>query len=504
MPLTPAKLSTRVATELESREPEIRKVVERFIAAAAEPAVLDRGEEPLRLIGGQWELAEWSGRLTLQAWNGERNLTRRILSVKEQRRDRLSLLTERFPKIQAELQIADLAVPNAREIERRMTRLAFRERFALMLARDFPQWSVAEVSAETNLEASLSPACVRAFLRRGQAGIAVMAAPPDSLDTAGVVPLGLIWLEYLRAREKRTGIGRLLIYTPEGRERDTAFRAAMIDPARAEVRLYAYDRKLRAAEVDPADVGNVDSTLPVCRRLAAVAGAAPDPGIAGVDRVWQSDGSVRYEVRGLEFARWSGERLMCGVGRKSRATVADAAALAMELIRVRNADAEDRQHPLYARDPEGWLEALVRANPEAIDASLRNSPLYGQVPVFAGRDRGVVDLLGIDHDGRLAVIELKASADLYLPFQALDYWLRVRKHLMAGDFERLGYFAGISVLREPPRILLAAPALEFHSTSETLIGFLRPEVEMVRIGLSADWRKELKIALRLRGAERPC
>ena len=126
--------------------------MERFIAAAAEPAVLDRGEEPLRLIAGQWELAEWSGRLTLQAWNGERNLTRRIVSVKEQRRDRLSLLTERFPKIQAELQIADLAVPDAREIERRMTRLSFRERFALMLARDFPQWSVAEVSAETNLE----------------------------------------------------------------------------------------------------------------------------------------------------------------------------------------------------------------------------------------------------------------------------------------------------------------------------------------------------------------
>jgi hypothetical protein len=130
--------------------------------------------------------------------------------------------------------------------------------------------------------------------------------------------------------------------------------------------------------------------------------------------------------------------------------------------------------------------------------------LYGQVPILAGRDRGIVDLLGVDHEGRLAVIELKASADLHLPFQALDYWLRVRKHLMAGDFERLGYFAGISVGREPPRVLLIAPALEFHSTSETLIGFFRPEVEVVRIGLSTDWRKELKIALRLRGAERPC
>jgi hypothetical protein len=493
-----------VFTERESGDLQIREVVERFIAAAAEPAVLDRGEEPLRLIAGQWELAEWSGRLTLQAWNGTRNLTRRIVRVKEQRRDRLSLLTERFPKMQAELQIADLAVPKAREIERRMTRLAFRDRFALTLAREFPQWTLADVSTETNLEASLSPAYVRAFLRRGEAGIAVMAAPPDSLDCAAVVPLGLIWLEYLRSREKRLNIARLLLYTPGAREQDAAFRRAMIDPRRAEVRLYGYDQKLRTAEVDPADVGNVDSTLPVCRRAATLAGAAPDLGIAGVDRVSQSDGSMRYEIRGLEFARWSGERLMCGVGRKSRSSVTDAAALAMELLRVRNPGSDDRQHPLYSRNPEGWLEAQVRANPAAIDATLCSSPLYGQVPMFAGRDRGVVDLLGVDHDGRLAVIELKASADLHLPFQALDYWLRVRKHLMAGDFERLGYFPGISVRREPPRILLVAPALELHSTSETLIRFLRPEVDVLRIGLSAGWRSELKIVLRLRGPETPC
>jgi hypothetical protein len=75
---------------------------------------------------------------------------------------------------------------------------------------------------------------------------------------------------------------------------------------------------------------------------------------------------------------------------------------------------------------------------------------------------------------------------------------------MTGDFERLGYFAGISVRRESPRILLVAPELEFHSTSETLIRFLRPDLDIFRIGLSADWRKELRIVLRLRGAETPC
>ena len=48
-------------------------------------------------------------------------------------------------------------------------------------------------------------------------------------------------------------------------------------------------------------------------------------------------------------------------------------AMAREISRVRNPDADDRQHPLYSLSPEGWLESQVRAHPEAIDASLRLS-----------------------------------------------------------------------------------------------------------------------------------
>src|SRR5208283_5355730 len=99
--------------------------------------------------------------------------------------------------------------------------------------------------------------------------------------------------------------------------------------------------------------------------------------------------------------------------------------------------------------------------------------------------------------------EIKVAADLQLPFQALDYWLRVRKHLAAGDFERLGYFPGIPISRDAPRIVLVAPSLEFHSTTETIIGALTPRIEFTRIGLGANWRKELRVMFRLRGAERP-
>jgi len=332
----------------------------------------------------------------------------------------------------------------------------------------------------------------------------VMAAPPEAPACAGILAAGLIWLDYLRRREKACSMGRLLLYVPLGREREVAFRAACLDSARVACRLYAFDERDRAGAIDFADAGNIESTLPPCRHPASPNSQAQVfPDMPDVDRIEQTDGSVSLQVRGLEFARASAGKITCGISRRKRSTIETVVAMSKEIGRVRDPGAEDRQHPLYSLNPEGWLESQVRAHPESIDASLRSVPIYGQVPVFSGSDRGVIDLLGIDHTGRLVVIEIKTTADLQLPFQALDYWLRVRKHLEAGDFERLGYFSGHVVSPEPPRILLVAPALEFHSTIETLLGALAPQIEVTRIGLAADWRSGLRVMFRLRGNERP-
>lgn len=492
---------------------ELRDAVRLFVEGAGQPAVLDPGEEPLRLIPNQWGITEWNGRIVLQAWDSRRNLVRKITGIKGQTRGQLSLITERFPKAEGELRLADLAAPHGMELERKASKGAFRERFRLMLLREFPEWRVEETSSDPNLEQSLSPSYVRAFLRKGTHGIAAMGAPPPgstqgSVDYAGIVTFGLIWLGYLRRREKNTGIRSLLLFVPAHHEGEVVARSSVIDPGAADCRVYVFDERDRTGAIDFTDAGNVDSSLPPARRPVAPNTEPPEfPELYGAERVEQSDGSVSLRIRGLEFARWSGGKLSCGIARRKRCTMDTVVAMAREVARVRcepeGGDAVDRQHPLYTQFPEGWLESQVRMDAQAIDASLLAQPLYGQVPVFAGADRGVIDLLGIDHTGRLVVIELKAGADPQLPFQAVDYWLRVRKHLQAGDFERLGYFAGRPILRAAPRIVLVAPALEFHSTTEEVLSFLTPEIEVVRVGLSAGWRRKLQIMFRLRGAERP-
>jgi len=51
--------------------------------------------------------------------------------------------------------------------------------------------------------------------------------------------------------------------------------------------------------------------------------------------------------------------------------------------------------------------------------------------------------------------------------------------------------------------LLVAPALAFHPTTETLLGFYSSDIEVERIGLSVEWQRSLRVVLRLAGASRP-
>ena len=158
-----------------------------------------------------------------------------------------------------------------------------------------------------------------------------------------------------------------------------------------------------------------------------------------------------------------------------------------------------KRRPPAPGQPEALFEARIRANLEALDATLLPQPVYGQVTEFAGGDRSIIDLLAVDRDGRLTVIELKVDQDIHLPLQALDYWMRVGWHLERGESAERGYFAGIELKQDSPRLLLVAPALAFHPSNEIVLGFFHPDIAVKRVGLGLQWRQELKVMFRTPG-----
>jgi hypothetical protein len=481
---------------------EARAAIERFLESAKNPALLEPGEELIPLVDGCFALEPRNGRLTIEAWDEHRNLTRRIVGIREEARGKLDVAVERFARKQGNLIFVDLARPSSQNWMLRGARLVFRERFRQMILRRFGGWKLCELSTEADLQHSLSPAFPRALVAKGHRAWAAIGASEES-DAGGVLTFGLIWLHHVRKRESRLAVEGLVIYVPNRQVRTTAQRLRWLNPGAAAYELMAYSGEGCASLVDLRDAGNLDTRLdPACRSMLDEDLSAKLAAIPDIECIVKTDGEISLRVRGLEFARSQDGALTFGVEERtplSGANLAEARRLAEELLRLRHA-ASDHNAPLYRRGPEAWLESQVRSSLSQLDSSLLEQPVYGQVPAFAGGERGVLDLLAADRSGRLVVIELKASADLHLPLQALDYWTRVEWHAGRQEFAGKGYFPGVALRSEPPRLLLVSPALEFHPTTETLLGYFSPTIDVERIGLGVEWRKRLQVLFRMRGA----
>ena len=119
-----------------------------------------------------------------------------------------------------------------------------------------------------------------------------------------------------------------------------------------------------------------------------------------------------------------------------------------------------------------------------IDINLDPEPVYEQVFARAGQQHGVLDLLAVTRAKRLAILELKATENPDLPLQAADYWTRIRRHQVHGDLARYGYFPDTELQSVPPIVYLVAPTLRFHPTTATILSYLNPEMEVVRVGVA--------------------
>ncbi len=477
------------------------------LAAAGPVEVRENGARVASLADFQYEArAQGSGTL-LHLWSAERTLARRVVRIAEQSPDRLVIEAEHFGRKKPDR--LEFAAAGERPAAR-VTREQFREAFMELLHSQFPDEEIGALTATADLEHSLSGRYTRALLRSRDATWAALAVAPSESAAAidAALTFGLLWMDYSRGRVKAGRLAGLRLFLPEGAGALLAHRAKALR-ASAIVEFYELNDALgRARRVDANALGNVMTWLVPRREVEGIlAQAAPEiepirrmASDAIAANVAPGTREIALRYRGADFARWREGAVFFGLGDARRllthASKPDLDKLIRNFAAHRHPVAQKTSHALYRMQPERWLETLVAADPGRIDARLDPRFLYTQVPAFAASDRGVIDLLGVTRDGRLAILELKAGEDIHLALQAADYWLRVRWHQEQGDLRRYGYFPGVELRPEPPLLFLVAPAIRFHPATSTLLPFLSGEIEIARVGLAENWRRGLRVVLR--------
>ena len=98
------------------------------------------------------------------------------------------------------------------------------------------------------------------MLRQGTKGWAAIGAGPDA-DSNGVLTFGLIWLDYLRSRERRLTIEGLALFLTAGRERTTCLRLRWMNPNAAQFQVFVQGEDGFEDRADLADYGNLETRL---------------------------------------------------------------------------------------------------------------------------------------------------------------------------------------------------------------------------------------------------
>jgi len=478
------------------------------VCAAGVPEVHENGEWLAGLSGLRYEVRPQGDAALLHLWSAQQSVVRRVVRIAEESPERVIIEVTRFGQARnAQMQVA--AAGTLRD-PRRVDREQFRGRLRSILADQFPDEAVESLLTAADLHRSISGLYVRGIMRDGSDAYAFLGAAPneDGATVDRMLTFGLIWLDHARARARRETVRGLRLFLPSGNAGITAHRLNALERPQ-EVELYEYDPLYwRVRRIALSDTGNL-ATWIVSRReidqLLATAqpeaerirSLAPDDITVTITAATQE---VSLRFRGLEFARWRMGKMWFGLGDHQQVLTAQhwgsLEKLVGQLRDYRSAQTSDTKHRLYRAQPERWLETLVSADCSRIDARLDARHIYTQVPAFSAGDRGIIDLLGVTRDGRLAVVELKASEDIHVVMQAVDYWLRVRWHHEQDDFRRFGYFPGVALQPKPPLLVLVAPGFQFHPSNDIVLRYLSREIELVRVGLAENWRKRLRVVFR--------
>ena len=528
---------------------QIAAALEEFLAEHPKAIVVEEGKVLFDMRAAKYSLATEHGRCTLQLWSEERNIVRRVTSAVERgaARDRMLRLTvQRFGQTRpGSLEILadrDRRTPSTREATRTRYLKALERVMLRGSGEAWGEWTADGFRTAMDLEKSFGPAYARGSLVHGHEAWAVIAVNAEETQATvdGILTLGVLWLAHCRENAGGRRLYRgLRLIVPRGMATLTASRLPWMNADAAQWELWEFDEKTEELEQrDTADHGNLATRLVhapneeaarerFAEAAARVMALVPDAMRAEVEQRVRSGAEMAFLLHGLEFARvrmgYAGQsfhrvqEITFGAGANETPLTDENAGELRELVarlfaRRTAGDADgkpDKRDALYRMQPERWLESELRRDVSLIDARLDREHVYTQVPAFAAADRGMLDVLSVDKDGRLAVIELKADEDLHLALQGLDYWVRVRWHQRQnpdpasglGEFQRHGYFGGVRLAEGDPRLYLVAPALRVHPATDVVLRYLSPRVEWELVALDERWRRQVKVVWRKRSGE---
>lgn len=487
--------------------------IETFIQSLAHPVAVEDEVELFDLASASWKLSIQFDKLLFEAWNSSRTLARRVEEAAYRDGDRLGIFV-RKPHARETSVVEFRELHPKQHKAREGGRSAFRQEFVAMLKQEFQGWRLENISNHSDREHSFSTWYTRGLARQGRTGCAFIGLASDEAPAAADAALafGLIWLDWLRGRLDKTMVPRLRVYLPREAVELNAQRASVINRRAVQLELFEWNGgSERPTRVNIETAGDVATRLVLHRQNEALINRHREllRGLLNddVDRLTMAtDSSGRFvsaRVAGLEIARIEGDLspkiyfgLEGSVRRLDESNHDDFRYFVSRVLARRSAGSEDTADEFYRLQSERWLESMLVSDITRIDPSLSPEFAYPQVPAFSRTDRGVIDILSVTRDGRLAVIELKLDEQINLPFQALDYWLRVERLRQEEKFQQYGYFSGMALADASPLLYLVVPAFRFHSTTTRMLRYLDASVTVMQIGINDQWRHGIKVLFR--------
>lgn len=491
-----------------------------FLANRDQAQVIEDGVPLFDLAQSHYSVSENAGKCLIHIWSDERNVVRRVLDA-ESSLNSVRLTVQRFGKSEPS-QVEFLATGDSRSAS---AKRAARARYATLLQRALivqnEGFKIVSVSTGMDLEHSFSAIYTRALIRRGNSAFAVLGVNAAETQASIESSLGfaILWLDACRQRGgQEIVVEGLKLFVPPGTSTVLRQRMAYLNRELAKWELYEFDERTEQCEgFDTSDAGNIATRLlhaPDKQRtlqrfsqsIAHVLSVLSD-----AETVVVSPTEIAFRLHGLHFAgarvsasnapHGTDEQLYFGVRSAEFPVTESNEAEFHDYLRhiAERRNSRNQADALYRAVPERWLESLLVRNVTVLDSRLDGLHVYSQVPAFAACDRAMIDILTTSHDGRLAVLELKADEDIQLPLQGLDYWSRVRFHHQRGEFQQFGYFAGRQLSTADPLLFFVAPALRIHPTTDVVLKHIGRGIDWTLLAIDERWRDGIRVIFRKQG-----